>query len=90
MHEHQNIEYKSSWRDEHLRWLCVFANAQGGTLDIGKDDKGNIVCVKNVAKLMEDLHNKITSIFGIVANVLQFNKKFYVYRTVTAISNRKN
>ncbi|WP_254424817.1 helix-turn-helix domain-containing protein [Capnocytophaga sp. oral taxon 878] len=29
MHETQNIEYKSSWRDEYLKWICGFANANG-------------------------------------------------------------
>ena len=29
MAESQNIEYKESWRDEYLKWLCGFANAQG-------------------------------------------------------------
>jgi hypothetical protein len=29
MSESQNIEYKSSWRDEYLKWICGFANAQG-------------------------------------------------------------
>lgn len=28
--ENQNIEYKESWRDEYLKWICGFANAQGG------------------------------------------------------------
>ena len=28
--EAQNIEWKSSWRDEYLAWICGFANAQGG------------------------------------------------------------
>ena len=28
--ESQNIEYKESWRDEYLKWICGFANAQGG------------------------------------------------------------
>jgi len=69
MSETQNIEYKSSWRDEFLRWICGFANAQGGTLYIGKDDNGNVVGVKNAKKLLEDLPNKITSILGIVAAV---------------------
>lgn len=27
--ENQNIEYKESWRDEYLKWICGFANAQG-------------------------------------------------------------
>mgnify|MGYP000500400021 CR=1 FL=1 len=32
MAESQNIEYKESWRDEYLKWICGFANAQGGTI----------------------------------------------------------
>ncbi len=27
MNEDQNIEYKQSWRDEYLKWICGFANA---------------------------------------------------------------
>ncbi|MCL1943156.1 MAG: putative DNA binding domain-containing protein [Candidatus Azobacteroides sp.] len=69
MQETQNIEYKSIWRDGYLRWICGFANAQGGTLIIGKDDNGKIIGVKNVKKLLEDLPNKITTILGIVAAV---------------------
>jgi len=64
MSESQNIEYKSSWRDEFLRWICGFANAQGGILYIGKDDNGKVVGVQNAKKLLEDLPNKITSILG--------------------------
>ena len=69
MPETQNIEYKSAWRDEFLREVCGFANAQGGTLYIGKNDKGNVVGVKNAKKLLEDLPNKITTILGIVSDV---------------------
>ena len=29
MQEQQNIEWKESWRDEYLKWICGFANAQG-------------------------------------------------------------
>jgi ATP-dependent DNA helicase RecG len=69
MPESQNIEYKSSWRDEYLKWICGFANANGGTLYIGKNDSGAVVGVKDSKKLMEDLPNKITTILGIVADV---------------------
>ena len=69
MSETQNIEYKSSWRDEFLREICGFANAQGGTLFVGKDDNGNIVGIENSKRLLEELPNKITSILGIVADV---------------------
>ena len=43
MEESQNIEYKESWRDEYLRWICGFANAQGGTLYIGINDNKEVV-----------------------------------------------
>lgn len=69
MPESQNIEYKAIWKDEYLKWICGFANAQGGTIFIGKDDNGNVVGVNNAKKLLEDLPNKITSILGIVAEV---------------------
>ncbi|MCL2355237.1 MAG: ATP-binding protein [Oscillospiraceae bacterium] len=29
MSEKQNIEYKQTWKDEWLKWICGFANAQG-------------------------------------------------------------
>lgn len=70
--ESQNTEYKESWRDEYLKWICGFANAQGGKLYIGIDDKGKVVGVKNTKKLMEDIPNKIQSGLGIIAEV---NKK---------------
>jgi len=35
MSENQNIEWKESWRDEYLKWICGFANANGGKLIIG-------------------------------------------------------
>ncbi len=69
MPESQNIEYKTIWKDEYLKWICGFANAQGGTIYIGKDDSGSVVGVNNAKKLLEDLPNKITAILGIVAEV---------------------
>ena len=69
MPEHQEIEWKESWRDEYLKWLCGYANAHGGTLFIGKDDNGNIVGIPNSKKLLEDLPNKITNALGIIADV---------------------
>ena len=42
MSESQNIEWKETWRDEYLKWVCGFANAQGGILEIGKRDVASI------------------------------------------------
>jgi ATP-dependent DNA helicase RecG len=43
MPEQQNIEYKSSWHDDYLKWICGFANAQGGKIYIDKNDVGIVV-----------------------------------------------
>ena len=43
MNENQHIEWKASWRDEYLKWICGFANAHGGVLEIGRDDGGRVV-----------------------------------------------
>ena len=57
MSESQLIEYKESWRDEYLKWICGFANAQGGVLYIGKRDDGSVCGVTDSKKLMEDIPN---------------------------------
>ena len=41
--EHQSIEWKESWQDEYLKWICGYANAYGGTIYIDTDDDGNVV-----------------------------------------------
>ncbi len=69
MKEQQNIEWKQSWRDDYLRWICGFANAEGGTLVIGKNDRGEVVGVANAARLLEDIPNKVRDILGIVVAV---------------------
>ena len=40
MLENQDIEFKTIWKDEFLKWICGMANANGGIIYIGKDDKG--------------------------------------------------
>ena len=67
--ESQNIEYKQSWKDEFLKWICGFANAKGGIIYIGIDDNGNICGIKDAKKLMEDIPNKIINFMGIVPSV---------------------
>ncbi len=69
MPESQNIEYKQSWRDEYLKWICGFANAKGGKIFIGKDDAGNVVGVANAKKLLEDIPNKTKDILGVIVDV---------------------
>jgi ATP-dependent DNA helicase RecG len=69
MAENQNTEWKESWRDEYLKWICGFANAQGGKIYIGCNDEGKVVGVTDSKKLLEDIPNKITQSMGVVADV---------------------
>ena len=67
--ESQNVEYKSSWHDEYLKWICGFANAQGAVMYFGVDDNHEVIGLENVDRLMEDIPNKIVTTMGIVVDV---------------------
>ena len=69
MAENQNIEYKSSWHDDYLDWVCGFANAQGGRIYIGMNDKGEVAGLENSHDLSEKIPNKIRNVMGISADV---------------------
>ena len=69
MKESQNTEWKESWRDEYLKWICGFANADGGVIHIGRDDGGKVVGVEKVERLLEDIPNKVRDILGILVDV---------------------
>jgi ATP-dependent DNA helicase RecG len=69
MKEHQHVEWKEVWRDDLMRCLCGFANAEGGVLVVGRNDKGEAVGVADARKLLEDLPNKIRDVLGIMADV---------------------
>ena len=67
--ECQNIEYKSTWHDKYLEWICGFANAQGAIMYIGVNNDHEVIGLEHVDKLMEDIPNKIVTTMGIVADV---------------------
>ncbi|MDZ4759119.1 MAG: ATP-binding protein [Bacteroidota bacterium] len=67
--ENQNIEYKETWRDEYIKWICGFSNANGGKLYIGISDKGIVTGLKEPKKLLEEIPNKTKDILGILVNV---------------------
>jgi len=75
MAEQQNIEYKASWRDECLKWICGFANAQGGRIFIGIDDNGEVTGEIDYKKLMDEIPNKVVSHLGLVVDVNLHRKK---------------
>lgn len=80
MAESQNVEWKETWRDECLKWICGFANAQGGKIYIGTDDKGRVIGLRDSKKLLEDIPNKVRDVLGIIVdvNLLTENGKEYI------------
>jgi len=74
MPEQQNIEYKQSWHDDYLKWVCGFANAHGGKMYIGKDDNGSVVHLADYKRLMDEIPNKILNLMGITAEVNLFEE----------------
>jgi len=69
MKEAQHTEWKESWREDYLRWVCGFANAEGGSLHIGRNDRGVVVGVADAKKLLVDLPNQVRDILGILVDV---------------------
>lgn len=74
MNENQNIEWKESWRDDYLKWICGFANAAGGKIYIGMNDSGQVVGVADAKKLLEDIPNKVRDVLGIIVDVNLLDK----------------
>ena len=69
MQESQHTEFKRQWKDELLKWVCGFANAEGGVLMVGYNDQGEPGGVVNAEKLLEDIPNKVRDVLGIVVDV---------------------
>ena len=69
MIESQHTEFKRNWRDDYLKWIAGFANAEGGRLLLGIADDGNVVGLENAERLLEDIPNKVRDTLGIVVDV---------------------
>jgi len=84
MPEQQNIEYKQSWHDDYLKWVCGFANANGGVIYVGKDDSGKVVGINDYKKLMDEIPNKVKDLMGILVDInLHEEKGLYYVEIIT-------
>ena len=79
MIENQNKEFKTIWKDDYLKWVCGMANADGGIIYIGIDDKGKAVGINNITKLVKEIPNKIKDTMGIVPEVKIKNENSIPY-----------
>ena len=69
MVESQNVEWKRSWKDKYLEWVCGFSNAQGGTIYIGKDDDGAVHALADSKRLLAEIPQKIRNLLGLTIDV---------------------
>ena len=67
--ETHNVEFKQSWQEDNLKVVCGFANAEGGTLFIGRDDAGHVIGLNNAKRQLEDIPNKIKNVLGVMVEV---------------------
>jgi ATP-dependent DNA helicase RecG len=72
MPEQQNIEYKSAWHNDYLKWICGFANAQDRRIYIGKDDADKTVGVENYRKPMDEIDTVLAERYGFTEEELDF------------------
>lgn len=87
--ESQHTEWKASWQEDHLRWVCGFANAEGGRLEIGRDDRGHVVGLPDAERLLQELPNKIRDLLGILVavNLRETDGKAWLEIVVDAYPN---
>ena len=69
MPEGQTEEYKASWHEDHIKIICGFANAAGGSLYLGVDDKGKVIGLNDYQKLLANLPNKVRQVLDITVSV---------------------
>lgn len=88
MLQKQNIEWKESWRDEYFEYISAFANAEGGKIYIGINDKGVVVGISEYEKLLVNLPNKIKDLVGVLCEVnhLTEGDKHYIQIVVNQYS----
>lgn len=79
MTERQNIEWKQSWHDDYLKWICGFANASGGVIYMGKNDQGELVGLTDYRALLETIPNKIRNSMGIICDINLLEEKSLKY-----------
>lgn len=88
--ETQQIEYKALWKDDYLKWICGFANAQGGILsvvgenhesDTNVTDNVTMNVVDNVVDKLSERQKDIIKILSdsVVDNVVE-NASFLSHR----------
>ena len=63
-----------SWRNEYFKWVCGYANAQGGKLFIDVDDDGIVLGINNAKDFLENIPNQVRQFLGTLVGVTSLRK----------------
>ena len=71
-----------------MKWICGFANAQGGKISIGIDDNGIVTGIDDYKRLMDDIPNKVINHLGLIVDVNLHKKgdKYFI-EIIVPVSN---
>lgn len=81
--ESQSVEFKRIWKDEYIKWISAFANSEGGTLYVGRDDSGEVLGISNAKDLLSTIPNKVQSLLGVVPSVKLHKEKSKEYLAIS-------
>lgn len=81
--ESQSVEFKRICKDEYIKWISAFANSEGGTLYVGRDDSGEVLGISNAKDLLSTIPNKVQSLLGVVPSVKLHKEKGKEYLAIS-------
>jgi len=59
MHENNNIEYKREYTSDIKKEVMAFANSNGGTIYIGRDNEGNPYPLSDITEILTQITNSV-------------------------------
>ena len=68
---------ESILEDEYLKWICGYANASGGTIYIGTDDKGRVYIYAGPLPEYDINPGGIMVLCNASDRYLRLNKRFF-------------
>ena len=59
--ENQTVEYKASWQEKYLEWICGYANAKGGVLYVAIQERQDVRTIGSSRRnpVVADVFNRL-------------------------------
>ena len=83
--ECQNVEFKTSWNDKYLEWICGFANAQGATENA--TENSTVKINKTQQKMLAIIHEDKYATYDVIAKQLGVERTT-VWRNIKSLQKK--